>query len=137
MRTNVSLTRRSSGEDGNDWRLSFPSLGHRPLRPPRRLCLCLLGTQHDRGLSGFQKDREQTVIYNMYSDGVHLICTDGIPALHLYCERIGIKRCWFHSSSRFPHYDIPKKKRATFFTDHPEVKRVTARQIVTLLKPTL
>lgn len=70
----------------------------------------------------------------MYSDGVHLISDTSVEELHEFCKKINIKRCWFHYSSRFPHYDIPKKRRADFFINYPLVKKVTSREIVLLLK---
>lgn len=72
----------------------------------------------------------------MYSDGIHLISDQGIDDLHIQCQKLGIKRCWFHNGGggRFPHYDIPKLKRKTFFEDHPTVKKVTGRDIVKILK---
>lgn len=70
----------------------------------------------------------------IYSDGIHLIHTGGLKALHAYAASIGIKRCWYHSGSKWPHYDIPKGKRATFFQEHPEVKQVTSREIIRLIK---
>lgn len=75
----------------------------------------------------------------MYSDGVHLISSLGVKDLHRQAYRLGIKRCWFHmgGGGRFPHYDIPKLRRATFFQDHPEVVRVDAREIVRILKQTV
>jgi hypothetical protein len=71
---------------------------------------------------------------HLFSDGIHLISNLGINHLHEYCQSIGIKHCWYHSSSKFKHYDIPKLKRATFFLIHPEVKKVSSREIVKILK---
>jgi len=70
----------------------------------------------------------------IYSDGVHLISSESIQELHEFCLKIGIKRCWYHSSSKFPHYDIPKKKRKTFFIDNPTVIQASSREIVSKLK---
>ena len=37
---------------------------------------------------------------------------DSIKELHEFAQSIGIKRCWFHSSSkRYPHYDITDVQR--------------------------
>lgn len=46
-----------------------------------------------------------------YSDNQrHLICLPySIENLHYMGKILGIKRCWFHNS-RYPHYDIPKKR---------------------------
>jgi hypothetical protein len=41
----------------------------------------------------------------------HLVCLPfSIDNLHQMAIDLGIKRCWFHSSSKFPHYDIPKRR---------------------------
>lgn len=47
-----------------------------------------------------------------YTDGKrHLICTPySIANLHKMAEILNIKSCWFHYSSKFPHYDIPKRR---------------------------
>lgn len=71
---------------------------------------------------------------DIYSDGVHLISAVSESHLHKYCRSIGIHFCWFHSSSKFKHYDIPKKKRFSFFKDHPEVIQVSTKEIVRILK---
>lgn len=68
----------------------------------------------------------------VFSDGVHLMHLLGTNHLHRYCAKIGIKRCWFHPTRRFPHYDIPKKQRKDFFAAHPEVNKVTPRELVAL-----
>jgi hypothetical protein len=41
----------------------------------------------------------------------HLVCVPySVENLHLMAQDLNIKRCWFHSSSRYAHYDIPKKR---------------------------
>lgn len=41
----------------------------------------------------------------------HLVCEPySVENLHIMAKRLGIKRCWFHSGSRYPHYDIPLKR---------------------------
>lgn len=43
----------------------------------------------------------------------HLICLPySIAGLHAMAIDLNIKRCWFHAKSRYPHYDIPKKRIA-------------------------
>ena len=66
----------------------------------------------------------------IYSDGVHIVSDVSLDDLHKYCESILIKRCWYHASSKHKHYDIPKRRRESFFKDHPEVRQVSAREIV-------
>jgi len=44
-------------------------------------------------------------------DARHLVCIPfSIENLHQMVIELGIKRCWFHSNSKFPHYDIPKRR---------------------------
>jgi hypothetical protein len=44
-------------------------------------------------------------------DQRHLICSPfSIENLHKMAEELNLKRCWFHASSKFPHYDIPKTR---------------------------
>lgn len=31
---------------------------------------------------------------------------NSIAELHAFAAEVGIKRCWWHSGSRYPHYDI-------------------------------
>jgi hypothetical protein len=41
----------------------------------------------------------------------HLVCTPySIDNLHIMAHDLNIKRCWYHSSSKFKHYDIPKRR---------------------------
>jgi hypothetical protein len=41
----------------------------------------------------------------------HLVCLPfSVDNLHQMAIELGIKRCLFHSSSKFPHYDIPKRR---------------------------
>ncbi len=44
-------------------------------------------------------------------DSRHLICEPySIENLHKMADDLGIKRCWFHKKSKYPHYDIPKRR---------------------------
>lgn len=74
----------------------------------------------------------------IYCDGVHLISDQGVDHLHAYAQSIGIKRCWFHSSSSYPHYDLPKSMRykSLFFKQHPEIQKVDPRRIFEILRDT-
>lgn len=41
----------------------------------------------------------------------HLVCMPySTENLHEMARRLGIKRSWYHSSAKYPHYDIPKKR---------------------------
>ena len=48
------------------------------------------------------------------TDGArHLICRPySVENLHRMARELNIKPCWFHSGSKFPHYDIPKRRIA-------------------------
>lgn len=62
----------------------------------------------------------------------HLVCVPySIENLHCMAEQLGIKRCWFHASSRFPHYDIPKRR-----VDEIQAKCtvVSARETLRIIK---
>lgn len=41
----------------------------------------------------------------IYFDGVHLVA-DTLNELHSFAEYIGLKRCWFQTALRHPHYDV-------------------------------
>ena len=36
---------------------------------------------------------------------------DSIPELHAFAATINVKRCWWHSGSKYPHYDVNATKR--------------------------
>jgi len=41
----------------------------------------------------------------------HLVCVPySIENLHKMAKDLGIKRCWYHSSAKYKHYDIPKRR---------------------------
>lgn len=41
----------------------------------------------------------------------HLVCFPySVPNLHAMAEDLGIDKVWFHRNSRWPHYDIPKRR---------------------------
>jgi hypothetical protein len=69
-----------------------------------------------------------------YSDGIgrHLVCTPfSIENLHRMAEHLRIGRHFFHSSSRFPHYDIPKRRMNEII---PLTIVVTTRVILKIVK---
>jgi len=41
----------------------------------------------------------------------HHLTADTLEELHGFCERVGIKRCWFHNARRHPHYDVTDVQR--------------------------
>jgi len=41
---------------------------------------------------------------------------DSLSELHTFAQSIGVKRCWFHRGSRYPHYDITEPQRQAALT---------------------
>ena len=40
----------------------------------------------------------------------HLVCIPySIENLHIMAKELNIKKCWFHSSAKYKHYDIQKR----------------------------
>jgi len=70
----------------------------------------------------------------IYSDGVHLISDKSLEELKDFCRYIGIHDCWYHTGSKFEHYDIPNRMRLAFFTENPEVIKISPREVVKILK---
>ena len=69
----------------------------------------------------------------LYSDGIMITSSFGVDHLHECCKRLGIPRAWFQVGKMI-RYDIPVKKRMFFFQDHPEVERVTTKELKKMLK---
>ena len=64
----------------------------------------------------------------------HLVCVPyTVENLHRMAEDLGIKRCWFHSSSKYPHYDIPKRRVEEISA---KCTVVTPREILAITKGT-
>ena len=41
----------------------------------------------------------------------HLVCIPySIENLHIMAKELNIKKCWFHSSAKYKHYDIQKNR---------------------------
>ena len=59
-----------------------------------------------------KKKQPDTRELTFYCDNArHLVCEPyTIENLHRCAQILNIKKCWFHSSSKFKHYDIPKKR---------------------------
>lgn len=67
-------------------------------------------------------------------DARHLVCVPyTVDNLHQMARELQIKRCWFHSSSRFPHYDIPKRRIAEITA---RCTVVSSRDILAIVKGT-
>ena len=41
----------------------------------------------------------------------HHMAADSLDELHAFATGIGVKRCWYHSVKRHPHYDITDEQR--------------------------
>lgn len=41
----------------------------------------------------------------IYFDGVHLVA-DTVSELHNFAQQLGLKRCWFQTARKHPHYDV-------------------------------
>lgn len=56
------------------------------------------------------------------------LAADSVQELHVFAAGIGIKRCWFHPSARFPHYDITGPQREQALA--AGARAVTSRELV-------
>lgn len=62
----------------------------------------------------------------------HLVCVPySVENLHAMAADLGIKRCWFHSGTSYPHYDIPKRRIAEI---QAKCEVVSARDILRIVK---
>jgi hypothetical protein len=62
----------------------------------------------------------------------HLVCVPySVENLHAMAAELGIGRHWFHSSSRYPHYDIPKRRIAEITA---KCTLVSGREILAICK---
>jgi len=69
----------------------------------------------------------------IFTDNIHLISDTSVEELHAYAASVGIKRCWYHSSSKYIHYDIPKRRRANFASTH-NITCISGKEIVAKLR---
>lgn len=69
-------------------------------------------------------------------DGMrHLVCIPySIPNLHRMAKDLGIKRCWYHKASVYPHYDIPKRRIEEI---QKKCRVVSGREILAIIKQPL
>lgn len=64
----------------------------------------------------------------------HLVCTPySIENLHRMAVELGVKRCWFHARSAYPHYDLPKTRIAEISA---KCEILDAREILQIIKGT-
>lgn len=65
-------------------------------------------------------------------NGRHLICVPySIENLHAMAKDLNIKRCWYHSGSNYPHYDIPKKRIAEI---QAKCEIISSSALLTIIK---
>lgn len=73
----------------------------------------------------------------IYTDGIHLVGTTA-EELHRFAEKIKLKRCWFKSHIRHPHYDLmllPRSRRIMLLRAlKAGAIAVTAKHIVRMFK---
>lgn len=41
----------------------------------------------------------------------HMVATESEEELHKFAQKMGLKRKWFQTSGRFPHYDLTTKRK--------------------------
>lgn len=57
---------------------------------------------------------------------------DSIAELHEFANSIGIKRCWWHSGSLYPHYDINVEQRLKAIENG--AKAINSKELVGIAK---
>lgn len=61
----------------------------------------------------------------------HLICEPySVIALHRMANELNIHSCWYHGG-RFPHYDIPKMRRAEITA---RCTLISSRELLAIIK---
>lgn len=68
----------------------------------------------------------------IWFDGTHLVGSD-LNELHLFAQRIGLKRSWFQAHSIHPHYDITSERIKKLARDNGAVV-VSSQEINELAK---
>lgn len=66
----------------------------------------------------------------IHSDGIHVVSDTSFEELHRWAERHNIGHHFFHRG-RWPHYDIPKRKRDVVFAD---VNQTTSRNLLNTMR---
>lgn len=76
--------------------------------------------------------RQPEKITYVYDRLRHLVCVPySEENLHQMAKDLNIKRCWFHASSQYPHYDIPVRR---FEEISARCTRYPARTILKIVK---
>lgn len=57
---------------------------------------------------------------------------DSLAELHEFAASVGIKRCWFHRGSAYPHYDVTGEQRE--HAVQAGAKAVTTRELLPIAK---
>ncbi len=68
----------------------------------------------------------------IYTDGVHLISSISTNPLHVFAQKIGLKRCWFRAKSH-PHYDLTTEKK-TGIAIKAGAKLVSSKELIRALR---
>lgn len=61
----------------------------------------------------------------------HMVA-DTIEELHSFAESIGVKRCWYHSSSKYKHYDLNEDQRKVAVCSG--AIEISSKELITLIK---
>lgn len=71
----------------------------------------------------------------IYTDYIHVIA-DSVAELHCFANNFGIKKCWFDSNPKHPHYDLPKHKKADMLTEvrAKRVEHKTTRELILIIE---
>lgn len=65
-------------------------------------------------------------------DERHLVCVPySIANLHRMAADLGLKKCWYHASAKYQHYDIPKRRIAEI---QARCTVVSPREILRIVK---
>ncbi len=65
-------------------------------------------------------------------DSRHVVCVPyTVTNLHAMAQALGVKRCWFHASGLYPHYDMPKRRIAEITA---RCTLITTRDIIAIAK---
>jgi hypothetical protein len=57
---------------------------------------------------------------------------DSLDELHAFASTIGVRPCWFHRGSKYPHYDITAPQRDTAIA--AGARAVTSRELLPIAK---
>lgn len=70
-----------------------------------------------------------------YGKNCHMFTDGGLPELHIFAMKIGMKPKWFQNRKGFPHYDLTSKRRMIAVSKG--AKEVDRRFVFELMKKEL